>query len=114
MTPLKTLPISAALIMLLLSAHPARSGDDCDTVVVDIKEQIEIAAKNYEHSIGDVKAAANQSTAKNHFCAVTGEFLGISTAFRALVSTCGGDGAATASLDKSIKEIQATLDSACK
>lgn len=114
MSPLKTLRISAALIVLALSTHAARSGDDCDTVITDVKEQIEIAAKNYEHSIGEVKAAANQTTAKNHFCAVTGEFLGISTAFRALVSTCGGDGAATASLDKSIKEIQASLDSACK
>ena len=117
MTAMKTLTTAVAMIALTLSADPARSGEDCDNVIRDTKEAIAIAVTNYQHSMEAVKAAPNQASAKNLFCAASGEFLGLSTAFRAIVPECFPDGsqrAALAELDKGIKEIQTLVDNTCK
>jgi hypothetical protein len=105
---------SAALIALLLATSPARGGDDCEDVVTDMKEAIEIAAKNYDHSMQEIKNASDKATARKHFCAVTGEFLGLSTAFRAVIRECGANREAVSSLTKSIGEIQDNIDQTCK
>ena len=108
---------AAAIAALLTGANPARADDDCDDVIRDANDAIQIATKNYQQSIETVKANPSKASATNLFCAVTGEFLGASTAFRTIVNACHPDGSqrdALASLDKSIKDIQAALDGACK
>ena len=113
----RRLMAAAGFAALALAANPAHAGDDCDDVLRDANDAIQIATKNYQQSIETVKANPNKASAKNLFCAVTGEYLGTSTAFRAIVSACHPDGSqrgALASLDKSIKEIQEALDGACK
>jgi hypothetical protein len=114
MTSSTTLMTSAVLVALVLAANPARGGDDCDDVVTDLKEAIEIAAKNYEHSMQEIKNAPSQAAARKHFCAATGEFLGISTAFRAVIRECAAARSAIDSLTKSIDDIQGNIDKTCK
>jgi hypothetical protein len=106
---------AAATAGLVASADPARS--ECEAVIQDMKDAIEVSAKNYGQSIEEIKSASDQAKAKSHFCAITGEFLGTATAFRALVRECTSreeSRETIASLDKSIKDLQGAIDTACK
>jgi len=71
-------------------AQPARSGDDCDTVMDSLKEEIEIATKNFDTSMEDLKKTMTPSaddkkkaSIRNIFCSISGEYLGTARAFRA-------------------------------
>jgi hypothetical protein len=106
---------ATATVALAALAGPARS--DCESVLDDMKDGIEVAAKNYEQSIEEIKGASDKAKARSHFCAITGEFLGTATAFRTLVRECvsrNEQQELIASLDKSIKDLQSAVDTACK
>jgi hypothetical protein len=106
---------ATVLVGLVASAGPARS--DCKTVVQDMKDAIQVAAKNYGQSIEEIKAATDKAKARSHFCAITGEFQGTATAYRAVVNECSSGSERReelASLDKSIGDLQAAIDSTCK
>jgi len=56
-----------------------------------------------------------KTTVKNRFCSASGEMLGTSRAIRAVAAACGpkkSDDLAT--LDKSIKDVEAAIDNTCK
>ena len=115
---------ATTVVGLLVSGQPARSGDDCDTVMDSLKEEVEIATKNLDASMEDLKKSMTpnadekkKASVKNIFCSISGEYLGTSRAFRAVSAECvepAKKAETLASLDKSIKQIEASLDSTCK
>jgi hypothetical protein len=124
MKTLMILAATTAMVGLILSGQPARSDDDCDTVLKSLKEGIDIATKNFDASMEDLKKSMTpdaddkkKAAIRNHFCSISGEYLGTTRAFRAVTAACGEGGKqneALASLDGSIKQIEASLDSTCK
>lgn len=124
MKALSMLVTAAAVAGLLVSAQPARSGDDCDTVMDSLKEEVEIATKNFDASMEDLKktmtpAADDKKKAsiRNIFCSISGEYLGTARAFRAVSAECVGadkKAATLAALDQSIKQIELSLELTCK
>jgi len=111
-----------ALSGLLTAGTPARAGDDCDTVVKALEEALSITAKNFDTIMAEVKKLMSEpaddkkkASVKNTFCSASGELLGTSRATRAVAGECGANQhAALASLDKSINEMEAAIDSTCK
>jgi len=86
-----TLAAAAAVAVLLLWGQPARSDDDCDTVMDSLKEELEIATKKLDTSMEGLKKSMTpdaddkkKASVKNAFCSVSGEYLGTTRAFRAV------------------------------
>lgn len=114
---MKTLMALAAATTIALATSAGLARSDCESVLDTMKDGIEVAAKNYEQSIEEIKSASDKAKARSHFCAITGEFLGTATSFRALVRECVARDERRdliASLDKSIKDLQSAVDTACK
>ena len=114
---------AVALVALLAVGAPLRADEeDCETVLKDLTDAIEIATKNFETTMGELKkimseGADDKSKAKvkNMFCSASGEVLGTSRVTRAAAAECGPEQkAALASLDKSIKEMETAIDGTCK
>jgi hypothetical protein len=123
MKRLMTAAAVTALIGLLATAAPSRADEDCDTVVKAVTEALSIAAKNFETTMDELKQTMSKPAAddkakaavKNRFCSSGGEMLGTSRALRAVVGECSeGQRAPLASLDKSVNEIETSIDGACK
>jgi hypothetical protein len=115
--------LAIALVALLAIGTPARAAEeDCETVLNDLNEAIDIATKNFETMLDELKKMMGQSaddktkaTLKNRFCSASGEMLGTSRAVRAVAGECGGkQNDAIATLEKSIKDAEAAIDSTCK
>jgi len=117
-----TAAAAAAAIGLMLAVQPARSDEDCDTVVENLEDAVQVATKILEIELADVtkkKPEDDQEKAsvKNRFCSASGEFLGTSRAYRAVASQClrGNKRRATvASLDESIKSLENSIKQTCQ
>jgi len=115
--------VAAASLGLLLGAAPVMA-DDCEDVVENVDDAVEIAAKVLENKMAQVtkeKAEAKDEAAnaavKSKFCSATGEFIGISRAYRVVASECltGNKRRNTlASLDKSIKQLEDSIKPNCE
>ena len=111
------------VVVLLAIAAPSRADEeDCKTVINDLNDTIEIATKNFQTMLDDLKNMMSQSaddktkaTVKNRFCSASGELLGTSRATRAVAGECGPtQSASLASLDKSINDMESAIDGTCK
>ncbi|MFL6824788.1 MAG: hypothetical protein ACJ8FA_19675 [Xanthobacteraceae bacterium] len=117
-----TAVIAAAL--LLAADAPARADEDCDTVVKALEDVQLVATKTLDQTMDEIKKATNEAaddkkkaSVKNMFCSASGEYLGNTRAFRAVMAEClEGDKrrASLSSLDKSIKEMETAIANTCK
>jgi hypothetical protein len=125
MKTLTTLAAATAMAGLVLMGQPALGEEDCDTVMDSLKEEVEIATKNLETSMEELKKSMTpdadqkkKASVKNRFCSISGEYLGTSRAFRAVSAICLEEDSkkreTLASLDKSIKQMESSLESTCK
>src|SRR5262249_18746077 len=123
MKALTTGVLALALVALLATGAPVRAEqEDCENVVNDLNEAISIAAKNFDTILDELKQMMSQSAddktkakVKNRFCSASGEMLGTSRAARAVAGECGpAQTDALATLDKSIKDVEAAIDTTCK
>ena len=114
--------LALALVALLATGTPARADEeDCETVIKSINEAVEIATKNYETTLDELKKMMSRSaddktkaTIRNRYCSASGEMLGTSRAVRAVAGECGPNQAdVLAILDKSIKDVEAAIDNTC-
>jgi hypothetical protein len=117
---------AAALIGLMLGGAPARA-DDCEDVIEHVEDVVQVQSKIMQNRMADVTKAANTANAagddkakeanKKTFCSASGEFLGISRAYRAVASEClrGAKRRDTvASLDGSIKQLEDSMAPNCQ
>jgi len=112
---------AAAMLALMLSASAARAADDCETVLENVEDAVQIATKVLEGNLAEVTKDKptddkEKTSVKNRFCAASGEFLGTSRAYRAVASEClrGAKLRNTvASLDESIKSLQGSIAKTC-
>ena len=117
---------AAALFGLVLGGAPARA-DDCSDVIEHVEDVVQVASKIMQTEMAEVTKAANTANAANDdkakdankktFCSASGEFLGISRAYRAVASEClrGNKRRDTvASLDKSIKQLEDSMAPNCQ
>ena len=119
-----TAAAAAALTALLATAAPLRADEDCDNVVKALEDAQLVATKSLDQTMDEVKKATTQAvddkkkaSVKNTFCSVSGEYLGTTRAFRAVIAEClqGNKKTATlASLDKSVREMETAIDNTCK
>ena len=119
-----TVIAAIALTAWFAANVPSRADDDCDTVVTSLQDAQSVATKTVEQTMDEIKKVTTQPTddkrkasVKNVFCSVSGEYLGTTRAFRAVVAEClkGSKRASTlSSLDKSISEIETAIDNTCK
>jgi hypothetical protein len=117
-----TAVIAAAL--LLTANAPARADEDCDTVVKALEDAQLVATKTLDQTMEDIKKATSEAvddkkktSVKNSFCGASGEYLGTTRAFRAVMAEClegGKRRASLSSLDKSIKEMETAIANTCK
>ena len=124
MTLWMTAVAAAALTALLAAPAPLRADEDCDTVVKALKDAQLVATKGLDETMDEIKKATTgpaddkkKASVKNTFCSVSGEYLGTTRAFRAVVAEClkGNKKTATlASLDKSVNEMETAIDNTCK
>jgi hypothetical protein len=118
MKALMTLGVAAAMVGLLAAGAPLRADEeDCETVLRDLTEAIEIAAKNFDTMMDELKKMVSQSTddktravIKNRFCSATGELLGTTRAARAVAGECPKQ---TVSLP-AIKDLETAINDTCK
>ena len=83
-----------------------------------------VATKSLDQTMDEIKKTTaepaddkKKAAVKNTFCSVSGEYLGTTRAFRAVIAEClqGNKKTATlASLDKSVKEMETAIDNTCK
>jgi hypothetical protein len=102
---------AAAAALVLATAAPVRAEEDCDTVMKSLSDALQVGLKSYQATVEEFKA---KPVAKNKFCSATGEYVGTSRAFRAVVAECLKDDSRIAELDKAIKELENVVDGACK
>lgn len=117
---LLTTVIAAALLL----AAPARADEDCDAVVKALEDAQLVATKTLDQTMEDIKRATNEpaddkkkASVKNMFCSASGEYLGNTRAFRAVMAEClegAKRRASLSSLDKSIKEMETAIANTCK
>ncbi len=113
---------AAAAVLLALSAHPARSDDDCDTAVDNVDDAVQIASKALQAEMEDIgrrkpESDAERAAVRKRFCIWSGEFLGMSRAYRVVVSDCTRGSTrrnSLASLDASIESLQKSIRSTCE
>jgi len=114
-----TMALAAAL--MVLTAMPARADEDCDTAVDNVDDAVQVASKLLEAEMTEVtkmKPANDSERAemKGKFCSATGEFLGISRAYRSVVADCTRGAKrrnSLAELDASIKSLQKSISDTC-
>jgi enamine deaminase RidA (YjgF/YER057c/UK114 family) len=120
-----TLAIAVAMVGVVVSGQTARADEDCDNVMDSLKEELDIATKNLDASMEELKKSMTpdaddktKASVKNTFCSISGEYLGTTRAFRAISAVCLPEGSerseALASLDRSIRQIEGSLGSTCK
>jgi hypothetical protein len=111
----------SALALALLCAAPARA-DDCDDVMKRVEDTVQVANQVLQAEMAEIKAKGQpaddkaKATFKNTFCSASGEFVGISKAYRAVAAEClkGGKRRDTlASLDTSIKQLGDSIRQTC-
>jgi hypothetical protein len=114
--------IAATLAGLLLGGQPVRA-DECDTILDNVDDAVQVASKILQLDMADIQAttpadnAKASASVKNTFCSASGEFLGVSRVFRVIASEClkGSKRRDTlASLDKSIGELRDSIRPACE
>jgi hypothetical protein len=113
---------AAVAVVLMLTAQPVRGDEDCDSVVETMDGAVQVASKVTDLDMAEITKSKPQSDAekalvKNRFCSSSGEFLGISRAYRAVAAEClqGSKRRATlSSLDASIKQIEDSIGKTCR
>lgn len=75
---------------LLVSGQQALS-DDCDDLVTSVETAVEVASKVLELNMAEITKVKppddkEKATMVNRFCSASGEFLGVSRAYRVVVS----------------------------
>ena len=118
----RTTVFAAALAALVLSAAPGRGDEDCDKVVDNLEDAVQIASKVLEQELAEITKKKpeddnEKAVVRNRFCSASGEFLGASRIYRAVAAEClrGNKRRATlASLDESIKSLQSSLKQTCE
>ena len=122
MTRRALMTIAAALTGLLLFTGQGRSDEDCDKVVENIEDAVQVATKVLELELADVtknkpEDEKQKAAVRNRFCSASGEFLGTSRVYRAIADEClrGSKRRQTvASLDESIKSLQNSIKQTCE
>jgi hypothetical protein len=120
-TPRIIAAVAAALIGLTLSAGPGRSDEDCDKVVENLEDAVQVATKVLELEMAEVTKKKpeddkEKTVLRNKFCSATGEFLGASRVYRAVANECmrGAKRRDTvSSLDSSIKSLEKSIRDTC-
>ena len=116
------LSLAAAVAIALTLAMPAARADDCETVLENVEDAVQIATKvlegNLEYVIKQKPTDDKEkASVKSRFCAASGEFLGTSRAYRAIAAEClrGNKLRQTvASLDQSIKSLEKSIADTCE
>ena len=101
---------AAAAVFLMLSGPAARSDDDCDTAIENVEDTVQIATKVLAATMVELTKTKpdgdkEKQAVKNRFCSASGEFLGVSRAYRSVASDClraSKRRSTLAALDKSI------------
>lgn len=110
-----------AAVAMLHAAPMARADDDCDDAVDSVDDAVQIASKILGAEMADVtrKKPENDSERaeiKGRFCSASGEFLGISRAYRSVVADCTRGAKrrnSLAQLDDSIKSLEKSIRETC-
>jgi hypothetical protein len=111
-----------AAALMVLTAMPARADDDCDTAVDNVDDAVQVASKILEAEMAEVtktKPANDSERAemRGKFCSATGEFLGISRAYRSVMADCTTGAKrrnSLAQLDESIRSLQKSIKDTCE
>ena len=114
--------IAAAAVLLALSGPAARADEDCDTAVENVDDAVQVASKALQSEMAEIgkqkpENESERSAVRKRFCIWSGEVLGISTAYRAVISegTTGSKRRTTsASLDQSIASLQKSIKETCE
>jgi hypothetical protein len=109
-------------VVLMLAAQPARSDEECDTIVESMDGAVQVASKVTDMEMAEItktkpETDAQKASIKHRFCSSSGEFLGVSRAYRAVAAEClqGSKRRATlSSLDASIKQLEDSIGKSCR
>jgi hypothetical protein len=114
---------AAAMLGLVVGTLAARA-DDCEDVINHVEDVVQVQSKILQNRMAQVTKASNEASddkskaaVKKTFCSGSGEFLGVSRAYRAVASECmrGTKRRETlASLDKSIKQLEDSMKPNCQ
>jgi hypothetical protein len=112
----------AAAMALVLAGQPVRGDEECDSIIESMDEAVQVASKATDMTMAEItktkpETDAQKASVKNRFCSASGEFLGISRAYRAVAAEClqGAKRRATlSSLDASIKKVEDSVGQTCR
>jgi hypothetical protein len=112
---------AAAILALILSGQPARSDEECDTVMENLEDALSIASKAYSLEVDEITKKkpdtdSEKTSFAKRFCNATGEFLGYARSQRALANEClrGNKRRSTiSSLEESIKKLEDAISKTC-
>jgi hypothetical protein len=113
---------AAAAIVLVLAAQPVRGDEECDSIIESMDGAVQVASKVTDKGMAEItktkpETDAQKASVKNRFCSLSGEFLGVSRAYRAVAAEClqGNKRRATlSSLDASIKKVEDSIGQTCR
>lgn len=115
--------IAAVAVLALLSAPAAYADEeDCETAVDNVDDAVQIASKALQSEMEEIgkkkpENDAERSTTRKRFCIWTGEFVGISAAYRSVVAECTSGSKrrnSLASLDQSIATLRKSIRDTCE
>ncbi len=115
--------IAAVAVLAVLSAPPARADEeDCETAVDNVDDAVQIASKALQNEMAEIgkkkpESDAERSAVRKRFCIWSGEFVGISSAYRSVIAECTSGSKrrnSIASLDKSIASLLKSIRETCE
>ena len=118
----KTIITAVAAALLALAMPAGARADDCEDVMENIEDAVQVASKVLEAELAEVTKKKpeddkEKQLVRNKFCAASGEFLGVSRAYRAVANEClrgSKRRETTTSLDESIKSLVASIRQTCE
>jgi hypothetical protein len=115
--------IPAAAVLLVLSAPVVRADEeDCETAVDNVDDAVQVASKALQSEMAEIgkKKPENETeraAVRKRFCIWSGEFVGISSAYRVVIGECTTGSKrrdSLASLDKSIGSLLKSIKETCE
>lgn len=120
---LKITIAALAAVLIVASAPQAWSDDDdCETAVENVDDAVQIASQALQAEMADIgkrkpETDKEKTALRNLFCISSGEFLGLSRAYRSVLSDCTRGSKrrnSLASLDESIATLQKSIKQTCE
>lgn len=119
---MKVFALAFAALFLLSAPATVRADDECDDVMERLDDDLLIASNVYQQTIEEIskkkpETDAEKTAFRNKFCALTGEFLGLGRANRAMTQVCRtGDRRRreVAQANEAIKKLEDAVKEGCE